>query len=234
MAICYVDEVGCASIAGPVLVCAVAVDSSDKIIDGIKDSKQLSRIRREKLYDPIASRLKHSFATSSVQTIKDINIHWAKLKAMREAVYELIDKQVNIVKVIVDGKFEIPNLNIKQEAIIKADSKLWQVGAASILAKVKRDNMMARLAREAKYSYYDWESNAGYYSPNHMRGIVLYGPCDIHRRNFVYFKYCMDRHNEFKRLAGDSKVYFEYMANREIKYGMSDYAIWKTSLKNME
>jgi ribonuclease HII len=234
MAICYIDEVGCSSIAGPVVVCAVAVSQGQKKFDdNIKDSKQLSKVQRESLAPKLKKAFDHSVVGNSVKRIEEINIHWAKYEAMRNAVVNLIARQIPISKVIVDGKFEIPDLGIPQEAVVKADEKFWQVGVASIIAKTTRDRLMAEFAYEhLEYSYYDWENNAGYYSPKHRMGIILHGPCDLHRKKFSYFQYCLARHNEYREFiknGGKAEQFF-----KEDKKGKkSDYVIWKESKKDI-
>jgi len=231
----YVDEVGCASIAGPVLVCAVAVEKGQNKIEGVNDSKQLSKKKRNSLFPTLSRILPHAFATSSVERIEEINIHWSKYEAMKRAVEELVANGVQVSKVIVDGKFEIPDLDIPQEAVIKADAKFWQVGAASILAKVKRDTMMADLTKQDKYSHYDWENNAGYYSPKHRNGVILHGPTDLHRNKFEYFKYCLSRHKEYLMMVKNGKTAQDYFASEAIRSAASaksDYVLWKEAKKN--
>lgn len=232
MATCYVDEVGCASIAGPAVVCAVVVKPGQKKVEGVKDSKQLSKTQRSLLVPKIAAAVEFELAQASVQRIAEINIHWAKYEAMKEAVLNLVERGVEIDKVIIDGKFVIPDLDIPQEAVVKADDKFWQTGAASILAKVNRDGMMTKLSRAFdQYSHYDWENNAGYYSPKHRLGIVLHGPCDLHRQKFVYFKYCMSRHREYQRLA-EKQSAEEFLKDRVIDgKKKTDYTLWKESKK---
>ncbi len=154
---------------------------------------------------------------------------------MKQAVLSLIERGIKIEKVIVDGKFEIPDLDIPQEAIIKADDKLWQVGAASIIGKVHRDSLMAKLTGFEPYSHYDWENNAGYYTPKHRMGIILHGPSDLHRRKFVYFKYCLDRHKEYKdfvKRGNDPKDFFKPQLDADGKK-ISDYSLWKKSKKEI-
>jgi len=233
----YVDEVGCASIAGPVLVCAVA-PKLIKPVKGVADSKQLSKKKREELY-PLLKKIPHSFATSSPGRIEEINIHWAKYEAMRKAVESLMRKcsvgAEQVTKVIIDGPFEIPGLNLPQEPVVKADAKIWQVGAASILAKVKRDRMMAKFAEEEKYSHYDWENNAGYYTPKHRMGIILHGPTDLHRRKYEYFKYCLSRHKKYKEFIKNGQTaddYFEWEIEQAAGSKKSDYMMWKEAKEN--
>lgn len=228
---CYVDECGVSSIAGPVVACAIIVEeNAEKFNKYITDSKKLSKSKRESLSPILEERLNFSIKQSSVERIEEINIHWAKYEAMRNAVLELNDN-FNISKVIVDGSFLIPNLDIPQEAVVKADEKYWETGAASIIGKVYRDNLMKELTQQEQYSHYDWENNAGYFTIPHSVGIVQHGPSDLHRRKFVYFKYCMDRHREYKTLKNQDVN--EFLKDKVINgKKKSDYAIWKEAKKN--
>lgn len=232
MEICYIDEVGMSSIAGKIIVAAiVGKENSSPPLKGIRDSKEITKHGREELY-PELIKLPHAVTTASIKEIMELNVFYARFVAMKRAVLKLVADGINIDKVIVDGKFTIPDLDIPQEAVIKADAKFWQTGAASIIAKVHRDNMMAKLAGTKQYSYYDWENNAGYYSPKHRDGIILHGPCDLHRTGFVYFKYCMERHIEFKEFVkqgGSPAEFFKKQADGK----KSDYVIWKESKKGV-
>ena len=230
---CYIDECGCASIAADAVVCAVAVDEKRKKIAGVNDSKKISKAQRERVYPTLTKELQFEVVRVPVRRIEEINIHWAKYEGMKQAVHNFVSRGVKIDKIIVDGKFVISDLglDIPQEAVIKADEKIWQVGAASIIGKVCRDNYMANLAKShEEYSYYDWESNAGYYTPTkHRDGIILHGPCDLHRRHFVYFQYCLDRHRkyvEFVEKGGSQEEFFQKYGKHD---GKSDYTIWKES-----
>lgn len=220
----YIDEVGQASIAGDLYVCAVLINDKQEKIEGVKDSKQLTRKKRNELFPILTGKLIYQLERATIREIETLNVHYAKYAAMKRVVGELA-KNHSIDKVIVDGKFVIPGLNVPQEAVVKADDKYWEVGAASIIAKVYRDNVMAELAQQERYSYYDFESNCGYYSPNHRKGIILHGPCDLHRQNFMYFQYCLDRHRKYKIVGGDID---EFLSNKIIDgKPKSDYFIWK-------
>jgi ribonuclease HII len=229
----YVDEVGCASIAGPVLTCAVAIDNGALKIDGVNDSKKLTKLKREKLYPVLRDKIEYAFGMATLEEIETLNVFWARHEAMKRAIQKLIDRGIRADKAIIDGKFTLPGLQMEQEAVIKADEKFWQVGAASILAKVKRDTAMANAAKIEKYSHYDWENNAGYYTPKHRLGIILHGPSDLHRKSFNFFKYCLARHKEYKKFIADNKTsedYFEWVEKRrQEKNQKSDYLIWKTA-----
>ena len=232
--IAFCDEVGCASIFGPCVVCCCAVPDNYPLIPGVKDSKQLSRQKRDELYPIIATQLQYAFGSASPNKIEQKNIHYAKLEAMKIAVERLARTGVKIDKVIVDGSFTIPNLDFPQEAVVKADAKFWQCGAASILAKVRRDNAMTELGKIDKYSYYDLGSNAGYYTVKHRNGIILMGPTELHRKNFGYFKYCLARRNEYLEFiakGGDLAEYYHMMADREVSTGKSDYVLWRDGAK---
>lgn len=231
--IVYVDEVGCASIFGPVLTCAVAIPESFQRLSGIKDSKQLTKKKRNELYEQLISVL-HAFGSSSPKEIEIFNIHFAKYKAMKRAV-EKLARTIKIDKVIVDGKFIIPDLDFPQEAVIKADDKFYECSVASILAKVKRDRAMTRLGEIEKYSYYGLESNAGYYSPAHRLGIIKYGPTELHRKNFKYFQYCLDCHLQYQEFLKQGKTleeYLQYEKEESNKLKKSYFVIWKEHLNN--
>lgn len=228
--IIFCDECGVSSICGPVMVCAVAVEDGHLPIPGVKDSKQLSKKRRETLYPIIANQLQHAFGSASPKKIERMNIHYAKFDAMRISVERLARAGVDIEKVIIDGSFIIPGLDYPQEAVVKADVKFWQCGAASILAKVRRDKTMAELTKVEKYSHYDLENNAGYYTPKHRDGIILYGPTELHRKNFEYFKYCLACHRKCLEFISEGKTpedYFAFMKEREGIYKKSDYVLWR-------
>jgi ribonuclease HII len=148
---------------------------------------------------------------------------------MKKSILNLIKRGIKIEKVVVDGKFIIPDLDVPQEAIIKGDDKLWQIGAASIIGKVYRDNHMAKLANDnEQYSYYDWESNAGYYTPKHRNGIIIHGPTPLHRKNFKYFKYCLFCHNKLQDFLSEGKSVEDYKEWMRLqKKNKSSFEIWK-------
>jgi len=214
----YVDEVGCSSIAGPVLCCAVAIEPEYEPVDGVQDSKKLTKKKRTMLFDEL-SKFPHSYGTASPRKIEKLNIFYAKFEAMRIAIEKLL-KYTDADKVIVDGNFTIPNLNFPQECIIKADDKIWQVGVASILAKVKRDMIMEELSKIEKYSHYGFETNAGYYTPKHRLGIMLNGGTELHRKNFKYYQYCLAKREE-------------YLKNGNIEIKKGDFTSWRDNQKDL-
>jgi len=231
--IVYIDEVGMSSIAGPVLTCAMVFKDGTTPVSGVKDSKKLTKNKRNELYKKLIT-YPHSFGTASIKEIKEMNVFWARFLAMRRAIEGFVSIGMNISKIIVDGKFTIPDLEIEQEAIIKADAKFWQVGAASILAKVKRDTLMEDLGKKEEYSHYDWKNNAGYYSPSHRSGIVLHGPCDLHRKEFVYFKYCLARHKEYANFIKQGNNPDDFLKDQIVDgKRKSDYTLWKEAKKQL-
>lgn len=205
----YVDEVGCSPLAGPVVVCAVAIADGEYKVPGVRDSKKLSKQQRENLFSCL-SKLDHEYSFASPELILEKNVFWAKFHAMKNAVEKLLARGIQSDKVIVDGNFTIKDLNMYQEAVIKADDKFWQVGAASILAKVTRDNLMATYSEQEQYSHYDWENNAAYPSPKHRIGITLFGPTDLHRTSFSLYNYYMFHHQECNRFIERGKTPEEY------------------------
>ncbi len=183
MYIAGVDEAGRGPLCGPVVAAVVVVDVKDikrlKSL-GVKDSKKLSASLREKLFDDIYSvayEIK-AFCVSN-KVIDKINIHNASLYAMKRCVLSLSVKPDIL---LVDGRFKIPDLYIKQIPVIKGDLKVVVISAASIVAKVIRDKIMCSLHRI--YPEYDFKSNKGYPTRYHKEAIKRYGPTPFHRRSF--------------------------------------------------
>lgn len=174
-----IDEVGRGPLAGPVVTAAVILKEND-LIEGINDSKKLSAAKRESLYDIIIDRaVSYAFGIVSAEEIDSINILQATYKAMRQALASL---NVKPDFVLADA-VTIPNIDIKQQGIIKGDAKSISIGAASIIAKVYRDRMMDEYAKI--YPEYGFEQNKGYGSQSHIEAIKKFGPCPIHRKTFI-------------------------------------------------
>lgn len=178
-----VDEVGRGALFGPVVAAAVilpAIAFSDLIAAGIQDSKKLSAPRRAKLAIEIRKiAIACDVGVISNLIIDRINILQASLLAMKRAVEKL---EVKPHLILVDGNQLIPNLQTPQQAIIKGDACSLSIAAASIIAKVYRDEMILRLA--VKYSIYDLEHNKGYGSPKHLAALAKYGVSPLHRKSF--------------------------------------------------
>lgn len=174
-----VDEAGRGPLAGPVVAAAVILDDLNPIA-GLNDSKKLSALRREKLFDEIrAKALCCSIAQASVEEIDEINILQATLLAMRRAVEGL---RLKPAKVLVDGN-RLPVLDVLAEAIVKGDATVPAISAASILAKVHRDRLCETL-HEA-HPGYGFAVHKGYPTPEHLDALQRLGACDVHRRSFA-------------------------------------------------
>ncbi len=174
-----VDEAGRGPLAGPVVAAAVILDELNPI-QGLADSKQLSALRREKLFDEIRARaLCCSIAEASVDEIDRLNILQATLLAMRRAVEGL---RLKPGKVLVDGN-RIPVLKVPAEAIVKGDAKVAAISAASILAKVHRDRLCAALHEQ--HPQYGFDGHKGYPTPEHLAALRTHGACPQHRRSFA-------------------------------------------------
>ena len=178
-----VDEVGRGPLAGPVLA-ACAVLPADWDIPGLDDSKKLSEKKRNEMFQIISDRaLAIGIGMEDNNTIDEINILNATKQAMRQAVAEA-EKQLGeaIGHILVDA-VTIDGIDNEQTAIIKGDAKIISIAAASIIAKVTRDNMMKEYALE--YPHYAFESNKGYGTKAHYQGINEHGITPIHRKTFL-------------------------------------------------
>ena len=173
-----VDEAGCAPLAGPVVAAAVILDR-DKFPRGIDDSKNLPIEKREALYGRLVKCAAWGVGVASVEEIDTINIYWARMLAMTRAVEAL---GVEPAWVLVDGN-ATPRWQRPSKAIVGGDAKCRSIAAASIVAKVTRDRMMAELAHE--WPGYGWETNRGYGTPEHYRALNSLGPTPLHRRSFA-------------------------------------------------
>ena len=173
-----VDEAGRGPLAGPVVAAAVILDD-DKPIAGLADSKSLTELRRDRLYEEIrAKALCFAIAEASVEEIDRLNILQATMLAMQRAVAGL---RLKPAKVLVDGN-RLPVLQMLAEAIVKGDSKVQAISAASILAKVHRDRWCAQL--DLAYPSYGFATHKGYGTLAHMQALRSYGPCPEHRKTF--------------------------------------------------
>jgi ribonuclease HII len=174
-----VDEAGRGPLAGPVVAAAVILDDLHPI-KGLADSKKLTPLRREKLYDEIrAKALCCSIAEASVEEIDRLNILQATMLAMRRAVMGL---RLKPNKVLVDGN-RLPTLDVLAEAIVKGDSKVAAISAASILAKVHRDRWCRDV--DLQYPEYGFAGHKGYGTAVHMAALREHGACPLHRQSFA-------------------------------------------------
>lgn len=174
-----IDEVGRGPLAGPVVTAAVILPENCKI-EYINDSKKLSEKKREELYHVICEKaISYGIGIVSAKRIDSINILQATYEAMKQAIYQL---SILPEFILVDA-LHIPNITIKQKGIIGGDGKSISIAAASIVAKVTRDNMMKEFSK--LYPQYAFEKNKGYGSEEHINAIKKYGICPIHRKTFI-------------------------------------------------
>jgi ribonuclease HII len=173
-----VDEAGRGPLAGPVVAAAVILDP-ERPIAGLADSKTLSEHKRNRLYNIITGQvLSWSVAEASVEEIDAINILQATLLAMKRAVDGL---SIRPAKLLVDGIY-LPDCLIPGEAIIKGDSKVQAISAASILAKVHRDQLMVQYHK--KYPHFSFHVHKGYGTRQHLTEIEQFGVLNVHRKTF--------------------------------------------------
>lgn len=174
-----VDEVGRGPLCGAVVTAAVILDPNRPIL-GLNDSKKLTEARREKLFDEICEKaLSWHIARAEVEEIDELNILHATMLAMQRAVEGL---HITPKMAMIDGN-RCPKLTMPSEAVVKGDSKVPAIAAASILAKVSRDREMA--AFELIYPGYGIGGHKGYPTPVHLEALARLGPTPIHRRSFA-------------------------------------------------
>ena len=178
-AVCGIDEVGRGPLAGPVVAGAVILPTDCEILY-LNDSKKLSEKKRELLYDEIMEKaVATGIGVISPARIDEINILQATYEAMRMAISNLKVQP----SVLLNDAVTIPLVEIPQVPIFKGDAKSVSIAAASIIAKVTRDRMMAEY--EEIYPGYSFASNKGYGSAQHIAALKELGPTPIHRRTFI-------------------------------------------------
>ena len=174
-----IDEAGRGPLAGPVVAAAVILPK-DIFLPFLNDSKKVTEKRRDVLFDEIKQNaIAYGIGIASNTLIDEINILQATYEAMREAIHAL-EKTPDVL--LVDA-VHIPDINIKQVGIVKGDAKSVNIAAASILAKVTRDRIMAEY--DKIYPEYGFASNKGYGTATHIAALKEVGPCAIHRKSFI-------------------------------------------------
>ena len=173
-----VDEVGRGSLIGPVYAAAVILNKNiDKKL--LKDSKTISKVKRELLSNYIKKNSIWAIGKASLKEIEQLNILNASLLAMKRAIKKLKKKPSHV---LIDGN-KLPKLkNYKLKSIIKGDQKIPSISAASIIAKVTRDKMISNLSK--KFKGYSWQKNFGYGTSQHLKAIKVLGITKHHRKNF--------------------------------------------------
>ena len=177
--ICGIDEAGRGPLCGPVFASAVILDA-DLVINNLTDSKKISENNRKILYSEIKLKsIEYSFATASVEEIDKINILQASLLAMKRA-FDLLKAEPDFI--YIDGS--------PMEAIVRGDSLIQAISAASIIAKVERDKHMIKL--DQKYPQYNLKKHKGYPTKEHLRLLKQYGVSEIYRLTFKPIKKLID------------------------------------------
>ena len=186
-----VDEAGCAPLAGPVVAAAVILDRNC-FPRGIDDSKNLPIEKREAIHGRLVKCAVIGVGIASVEEIDELNIYWARMLAMTRAVEALVQSGgIEPAWVLVDGN-ACPRWQRPSKAIVAGDARCRSIAAASIVAKVTRDRLMAEQARD--YPGYGWETNRGYGTPEHYRGLEALGVTPLHRRSFAPVREIIARH----------------------------------------
>jgi ribonuclease HII len=172
------DEVGRGCLAGPVVAGAVILDS-ERYIARVCDSKTVTALERDRLYDQITRRaLAWSVVSVEPEEIDRLNIHQASLRAMQRAVMALTP----LPDMVLVDAFRIPDLPMAQRGVIHGDSRCTAIAAASIVAKVTRDRLMQELhGRDPRYGF---DRHKGYATRDHLDAVARYGYSDVHRRTF--------------------------------------------------
>ena len=174
-----VDEVGRGSLIGPVYAAAVILNKNINKKD-LKDSKKLSKNKREVLSKYIKKNSTWAIGSASLKEIEKINILNATLLAMKRAIIKL-KKKPDLV--LIDGNKSPKIKNYLTRNIIRGDQKIIEISAASIVAKVSRDKLMKNMSK--KYEKYKWNINAGYGTREHIKAIKKFGITEFHRKTFA-------------------------------------------------
>ena len=181
-AVIGIDEAGRGPLAGPVVAAAVLLDTK-KPIYGLDDSKKISREKRERLLKEIKTKAKVGIGQASSKEIDKYNIREATFAAMKRAVKNLLPQlEQKPDLLLIDGNTVIPDLKIDQKAIIDGDAKINSIAAASIAAKVSRDQIIFEYADQ--YPEYNFKANKGYGTAEHIAALEKHGSSPIHRKTF--------------------------------------------------
>jgi ribonuclease HII len=182
------DEVGRGCLAGSVYAAAVLIEKNQKlprsISSQVTDSKLLSPLKRQALSNLIRENLRYGIGFATVREIEEMNIHFASLLAMKRAFENLRipDTQWSDCHLLIDGNKKIKTLDVQQTCVIKGDLRALPIGAASIIAKVERDQELVHISQA--YPGYGFENHKGYGTKTHKKALARLGVTDIHRRTF--------------------------------------------------
>lgn len=173
-----VDEVGRGPLIGPVVACCCVLPKGFKL-DGLTDSKKLSEKKRNEFYDYLIQNTIYGLGVIGPDIIDEVNIYEATKLAMYQAI-ENVRRQINVEHILIDA---MPlDLDIPTTSIIKGDLKSITISAASVIAKVTRDNMMIEL--DKKYPMYGYKNHKGYPTKKHIEAIHKYGLIDGYRKSY--------------------------------------------------
>ncbi|MDQ0159111.1 ribonuclease HII [Alkalibacillus salilacus] len=174
-----VDEVGRGPLAGPVVAASVILDPFDSTLIGIDDSKQLSETKREQYYETIMDNaIAVGVGIVNANRIDQINIYQAAKQAMAEAINDMHQEPDYC---LLDA-MTLEELSCPQQSLVKGDQRSISIAAASVIAKVTRDNMMVEAAHT--YPDFEFDRNMGYGTTNHLQALSEHGPTPLHRRSF--------------------------------------------------
>lgn len=175
-----VDEVGLGCLAGPIVAAAVLLPSHCEMIEGVRDSKLLSAQRRSRLFHQVKeTAIAVGVGIATVQEIEQINVLRASYLAMQRA----LNRVVPYDHALIDGRpIKQADLGL-HTAIVDGDATCYAIACASIIAKVRRDRLMQRLAK--RFPHYGWERNAGYGTKQHLSAINQFGITPHHRRTYA-------------------------------------------------
>lgn len=184
--VCGLDEVGRGPLAGPVVAACVYIPPESRgleFINHIKDSKKLTDKKRTLLFNDIQNHCVIGIGECSPTEIDDLNILWASMEAMMRALVDMQAKSgLTASHLLIDGNRLPKATPCPAEAIVKGDARSKSIAAASIIAKVTRDEHMKKIALE--HPYYGWENNSAYPSPQHLEAIKTHGITPHHRKSF--------------------------------------------------
>lgn len=221
-----VDEVGRAPLAGPVVAAAVVLPPDvDRIgeLQGIDDSKRVAEPLRARLAEAIRARAHVGLGAASVAEIDRLNIHHASLLAMRRAVATL---RCRVDGILVDG-IHAPVVSCRVNTLVGGDGLSTSVAAASIVAKVTRDRLMARL--DERHPGYGWTQNVGYPTEEHTWGLLRLGPCRHHRMSFSLPRLVIANPGlglRFGPRDGEPAMPLQLLKLRENLYAIADAEGW--------
>lgn len=182
-----VDEAGRGPLAGPVVAAAVILPRTwlqsgcDRRLIGLNDSKQLTEARREEFFALLMAHpdICRAIAVVDAATIDHLNILRATHRAMHQALAQLPHRPDHV---LVDGR-PVKSMTLPQTALVRGDARSYSIAAASVLAKVSRDQLMRQFDRQ--FPEYGFATHKGYGTAQHLKALAAYGPCPIHRRSFA-------------------------------------------------